>query len=449
MIGSAKCQPSKTPFGKKLATADYYLATIERLHQKFASTLQGKLYKQELEGFNFAQVYHDRKKLSKILAKEVSAGHYGFSPAKLGSVVVDGKRRPIFIYSLMDRIVHGAVFAMLVEDMHSFVPKDVYSYVKGKGRHDAVNGFMDYVRAHRQRYRSPKSRGFFVYRSDIKSYGESIPVAPDSPLWSLLDELFLKAYGVPPTAMQKKLLHDLIHPIMLDEGGGEYMLLRGIPDGAPISALLLNLYVLSLDQYLAGINGGFYARFGDDFLFAHERLIPFTEATQHIVVLLERLKLRGNAKKTHAVFFNGAGRDKDDMPGATQVEYLGMRLQFSGTASLKREKIEKMMRDLNARLRGSVSIMRNELSIELGKTLCTVINNALEPRHSLAHPYAEFLRFVVNDRDQLKQIDYRIARLILKHLTGDPSVKKFRVVSYRTMRQDWKLTSLVHNRNAL
>ena len=52
-----------------------------------------------------------------------------------------------------------------------------------------------YVRAHRNLHRNPRDRGLYVLRCDIKSYGESIPVFPQSPLWARLEESFAATCG--------------------------------------------------------------------------------------------------------------------------------------------------------------------------------------------------------------------------------------------------------------
>ena len=75
------------------------------------------------------------------------------------------------------------------------------------------------------------------------------------------------------------------------------------------------------------------------------------------------------------------------------------------------------------------------------------IKSALDPLSPLKLPYADYLRWIINDRGQLKQLDYTVAQLVAQKLTGSKSVKAFRYVPYRKIRNKWKLPSLVVMRN--
>jgi len=438
----------RTTFEEKLLNSSYYLAAIERLHIKFSTSHRSIYYEEEKEGYSFSHIYNDRKKIAKILAKDVSKKRYHFSPATLVNIITDGKRRTIFSYTLIDRIVHGALHTMLAEDLAALVSTSVYSYVKGKSRYNAISDLLTYTKQHRLRHRKPQDRGMYVYRSDIKSYGESIPVLPSSPLWQQLNCVFQIAYGAPMSLANYDLLTALIRPSIANKDGSLYEFLFGIPDGAPVSSLLLNLYVVDLDKVLANIEGGFYARYGDDFIFAHENHDVFIRVTDAIPALLSGLQLSANAKKTQRFFYNGAGRHSNALKGSSLVNYLGMVIDFNGATWLKKEKIELMMRDLALRMKASSVALKHKTIDDQGKLLCAIVNNFFDTKEPFSHPYANFFRFVVNDRTQLKQMDYRVARLVLKYLTNDTSVKKFRQISYRKMRQEWKLVSLVRARNA-
>jgi hypothetical protein len=442
-------QAKRSPksFAGKLSNAAYYEAAIEKLHKKFAADTPDKLHEEHEGGYSFTQVFYDKKKIAKILAKDISGGTYKFSPAFINKMHVGGKLRDIYGFTLFDRIAHVAMYSMLAEDMQNIFPAEVYSYTKGKDRTDAFFAFMNFVRKHRNKFRIPTARGMYVYRFDIKSYGESIPVNPHSVLWHQWEEIFGKIYGQIPSARELELLKEMIRPVVLAENDGLYENVYGIPDGAPITSVLLNLYVGPLDRHLASIKGAFYARYGDDIIFAHENAELFNQAITEMGQILDHLKLRRNVAKTKQIFFNGAGRPRDDFKGSTIVEYLGMELNFNGTAALKKEKIELLMQDIRQRMRGTANILHSRALDEQGKIVCEVVNKTLDPHYPLANPYAVFLRKIVNHRGQLREMDYRIARLVLHTLTGDASVKKFRAVPYKKLRREWGLISLEYMRN--
>lgn len=434
-------------FSAKLKDYKYYESAIERLHAKFSKEMPFKLYELQPEGFSFTNLFDDRKKVSKLLARDVSKGQYVFSPVHRQEIIRERKKRIIYRGTLMDRIIHLAVFAMLAEDMQQLFPPEVYSYRKGRDRTDAVESFLRYVRTHKTHHKTPKTRGLYVYRFDIKSYGESIPVDSTSPLWQMLRDFFEHSYGAQPQPLEWNLLVSMIRPQVIRNDREPSYNLIGIPDGAPITSLLLNLYVSPLDHYLRKIRNGVYARYGDDILFAHDDLKTFQQTVEVIDSILTTLSLRKNTVKTKAVFFNAAGREKDGVKGSNVVEYLGMQLHFDGTAALIAEKQRDVLSDIQERLKLTASQIKTHPLEERGRLLCDVVNQALNPGNAFVNPYAMALRKLVNHRGQLKDIDYQIARLVVKVLTGDSSVKQFRNIPIKKLRTDWHLVSLEYIRN--
>jgi retron-type reverse transcriptase len=438
---------SQDIFKIKLAKVSYYLIAIEKLHNKFSSEHPKMLYEIQPDGYSFAQIYHDKTKIASILANDVSKGVYEFSPVTIREVKIEKKIRRIFSYSIFDRIVHVAIFHMLAPDIQPLFSSNVYSYIRGRGRIDAVKSFLKYIRNHKLRHTHIQNRGLFVYRFDIKSYGESIPVTPQSLIWSSFSELFSNAYFRTQSELEKKIFSSLIRPQILSEGG-LYENMVGIPDGSPITSLLLNTYVLCLDRYIESITGGFYARYGDDVLFAHNDQAVFKETCKEIKLKLDLLCLKTNQEKSKFIFFNAAGRGQDEIDGSTVIEYLGMRINFDGTMSLKNDKVSELMSDIRKRVQLTLNQIHNFYSEEeKGILVCKLINEILDPANPLSATNIDYLLRLVNDRSQLKDIDYRIARLVLSLITGDASVKKFRSVPYKKLREDWKLVSLEYNRN--
>ena len=78
--------------------------------------------------------------------------------------------------------------------------------------------------------------------------------------------------------------------------------------GSPLQPSICNLYLEALDRTLEALPGGFYARFGDDMLFAHPSGASARAATEHVARLLGELRLELNATKAHDLYWNGAGR---------------------------------------------------------------------------------------------------------------------------------------------
>lgn len=445
MIGRNK--PIPQTFHERLAVPYYYEQAIVRLHRKFHQSNTNKIYTPTKEGYNLMQAFLDRKRMSVALAHDVSKGLHVFSPAHINHIVTTDKVRKVFSFTLTDQIINTAIYLMLAPEMQAYISPFVHSYIKQRGRNTAIDAFMKYLRKHRASHPDIKTRGVFVLRSDIKAYGESIPVDPNSPIWGMLESWFKARFGSPPNTLERNILISIIRPQIEDGENNAYENCIGIPDGAPISALLLNLYAKPLDDALSSIEGGIYLRFGDDFLFAHTDSEQLHEATLVMRQTLQSLNLLCNEKKTRQFYLNGAARSKDGIKGTSFIEFLGCQLHFKGTVALKDEKIKLFLQDIRARIVATLGATKGNSLEARGKMVSDIINQATKPHTIFANPQSAALMRVVSDRGQLRTLDKHIARMFIFELTKNPSIKQFRKFPYRMLRDQWRLKSLEYERN--
>ncbi len=431
---------------QKIPEPDYYCRAIEWLHAKWAVRPYMQLHAPQAEGYSFAQAFFDRRRLAALLAESVAAGEYRFSSVRLKNITINGKSRTVYDTCLMDRIVHGAV-SMMLEDAHSLLPERVYSYIKGRNRFQPIAHLSQFLRCHRRERPQVKTRGLYLLHCDVRAYGESIPVLPSSLLWEQLDTLFLKAYGRGMLPQEQALLTQMIRPNIAAPEGGDYQPLYGIPDGLPLSGLLLDLYMTPVDTLLSGVRGGFYARYSDDILFAHPDREIFLAAESQLAGTLTQIGLEPNRKKYRRTFFNAAGRAAGEIVGTSHIEFLGMKIAFDGTATLKNEKIRTVLGDMAIRARATARAAKHLPFETRGRMVCQALNEGLDYRHPHAHPYAAMLAMLTDDRRELKQMDYQLAHIVHRALLRDASVKSFRILPYRKIRREWRLKSLVYARN--
>ena len=223
-----------------------------------------------------------------------------------------------------------------------------------------------------------------------------------------------------------------------------------MPTGSPIANTLFNFYLIPLDNALAVVPGGFYARYSDDLLFAHPDPWVAREAEARLTTTLEGLHLEANRSKAADLFFNGAGRPSPawaEAKGTPTIAFLGCHVGFDGTVALKPAKLRRLLNDLKVRIRRTLKELPNRDPHVTGPVICSVVNEALNPVSPCRQKSAVLLDSIVTSRPQLKQLDYSIARIITAALTGDSTVRAFRRVPYRTLRQRWQLVSLYHQRN--
>jgi hypothetical protein len=425
-----------------LADRHRYERQIERLHQRYLLT--SRLYELRQDNVSLASIVMHRGKVARLLAREVERGRYELEPGELRTIRARHKLREVFACRLTDLIVHGVVADVVQEALAERLSPRVFSYRKGVAWISPIKQLGAYLRDTRRAQPDPLTRGVYVLRRDVDSYTDSIPIGRDSRLWPTLEA----DLGSP--------LHPLITHVIRTEmqipGGGVACRIKGLPMGQPIASVIANLYLGELDRALQGVPGGFYARYGDDFLFAHPDPGVTREADAAADEVLRRLSLTVNDKKRQTVYLTPPGRPSADWPearGAPAVPFLGTRVAADGTIGLDSKKVRGFLREIDSRTATTVRTLRDSDRETLGLAVCSVVNRAIDPRSALTQQRsAVLLRRVVTDRRQLEQLDYWIAHMIASTLTGRSGARAFREVPYRRLRHDWGLVSLVAARNA-
>jgi hypothetical protein len=428
---------------REVSDPDRYLRQFDYLHQKYAGT--HRMHAFTHHGVSFSDLVPDRRRLARMIARAVKGGTYVMSPARVKRLLLD-KPRDVFYFEALDFVVHGVVADVLCDAMASLLAPSVYSYRRGVSSWQAVRSFAGYVRAHRKAHPDVKTRGLYVFRGDVNGYIEAIPVGDCSPLWPMLEQTFGKSF----TSSGLALVQSTLRPEIAHEDGSRTMRCVGIPFGSPVATQVLNLYLCELDHRMTAFAGGFYVRFGDDLLFAHEDPDVVKRAMAVIYDHLRERKLELQASKQKLLFLNGAGRTSMAWPeaqGSQAVVFLGCEIKADGAITLPSDKTRVLLTDLKERIRRTAKLLRSAPLDERGAALCAVANQILDPRSPFANRHAMRLRGLVDSRRQLADLDHLVARTIAEAVTGRRGVRAFREVAPRILRGRWKLGSLVAMRN--
>lgn len=433
-------------FSFALSQAKYYRNQIARIHLKHGSNLFSVKYSQG--GLSISNIAFNADNFASVLAKTVSAGKYEFEPGEIRTAEINGKERVLYSFRLTDLILHGVVAQIMDEAMEPLLSDNLFSYRSGISRWEALHSIADYVRKHKKSFADPKRRGLYVIRRDVTKYTDNIPLGNNSPLWPKLSKLLCADRQFKKEHLD--ILENVIRPEIHEADGCLFSNIKGIPTGSPVSNSLFNFYLLDLDNQLNNIPGGFYARYSDDFLFMHPDPQVVIEANQIISKVLNSLLLTTNPLKDRLIFLNGAGRKSEflpELPGAQSITFLGCRISFDGTVSLAPHKVKELLDSFKDRIHRTTEIYETENIEELGATVCQVLNNAIETDQPLTYHNAEYLLKAINDRAQLKDLDYRLALMIAERLSGVRGVRAFREVPYNKIRAKWRLISFFHSRN--
>ncbi len=422
---------------------------IERLHKKHLLTRT--LYELEQDKVTLARVIQRRSKVARILARSVSRGEYTLEPGQVREIEVKGKVRAVVSYRLTDAIVTAVVSGLLEDAAASLLSDQLYSYRPGVSWLAPSADLAAYIRAHRRDRPEPTRRGLYVLRRDIDSYTDSIPVAPHSPLWPIVRDTLERSGTHTITESDWALVEHTIRPDLHELGGGLAVRVRGVPTGQPISCVLFNLYLNELDHALDAVPGGFYARYSDDILFAHPDAETARTASAAIDAHVARLGLFTKADKAADLYLTAAGRPSsewEETRATSSIPFVGTAVSATGTVALSRAKLRRVLRELERRANRSAEAVPGADLATVGRAVCSVVNRALASAPSpFQQASTSLLRRAVTDRGQLCQIDYLLARMVVKAVTGDGSARAFRRVPYRTVREEWGLVSLQHARN--
>jgi hypothetical protein len=394
---------------------------------------------------SLARLLFRAPELARRLGRDIRHGAYRPAPARIRPAELD-KLRDLCVFRPADLIVQGVLAGLLSEAMEPLLPARLFSYRRRRSSWMAVRDFASYVREHRRANPDPQSRGLFVLRADVRDYGESIPMDERSAIWTQVGRML----GLSANDDAWPLVRELVRPAILTGEGAVIRPERGVATGSPVATALTNLYLTGLDRHLQEIAGGFYARYGDDFLFAHTDPEVAREARRLATRYLEEHGLELNREKCRLLHFNGAGRpgpEGSGLPGSSRVTYLGCNISFRGTVGLSEPKRRETLREIRRRVQRTAEVVALREPDEQGRLLCATVDTALDPRVETSVPASAVLAAAVTDRRQLKDLDFRIARTIAEALAGRHGSRSFRRYPYRKLRAEWGLTSLVVQRN--
>ncbi|HLB43767.1 MAG TPA: hypothetical protein VJK49_00155 [Candidatus Limnocylindrales bacterium] len=436
--------------GVHAALADHrrYERQIDRLHQRHL--FDGGLHRLTDGEINLATVVMHRTEVARLLARTVAAGGYRIRPAVMREIVVEGRRRTVFEFPLLDLIVHGVVADLLTDLALPRLSPSVYSYRAGTSWMAGVSALTAYLRRHRRERPDPRMRGLYVLRRDVDAYTDSIPLGARSAIWGQLDALLAtgdSARGwLPPTDSDRRLIEEVVRPTVLSDDGAPATRLHGVATGQPIASVCFNLYLADLDRELGAVPGGFYARYSDDLVFCHPDADVARAASQRLDELMVSLRLRFNEAKRHDLYLTGAGRAAAQWPearGTTSLSFLGMLVSHDGTVALGRRKTRGLLRDARRRAANTARAVGGQEEDVRGRAVSSVLRRLLDPDDPfLAGSAAPLLARVVTDRHQLDALDHQLAGIVATAVSGRAGPGAFRSVPYRRIRSEWGLRSV-------
>ncbi len=402
------------------------------LHFHARSSKPERLFAPDVNGVSIADLYLNRKDIGFLLARLLQEESFYFHPPTQKYQRVGKKMRHIFSYILVDRLMLCILNELLGQAALSFISAHVYSYIKGRSHKQAVGQFLQYLRKIQKTQGKPD---VFVLRADISNYTDSIPVGSHSHLWQILDKIIDQL----PDAINKQYIHKLVmetlRPIITTPEGFAYQKSVGVPTGNALSNLTANIYLLELDEIAIRVPDGFYARFGDDFIFAHPDLEKFVDCETKILEKIAHLGLSVQHTKKQRFYLTRAGKKllgHDEFTGCNKINFLGYVIYANRQVSFSNDYIKHLLSEVKQRIMNCLSVNPDRDPEDKGRLVCATINTILDVNNPFSEKKLKNKLKQITHRGTLKQIDYAIALLVAENLTGIKGVRAFRKIPYQS-----------------
>jgi hypothetical protein len=381
-------------------------------------------------------VLRDEGRFAAELSRALSRFDYRPDPAERVTAFIEKKPRLLYRSTFLDAVVDKLLAWWLAELTGEALSSRVFSYRKGHSAARAIGELSAFLRDHHARHPDPKTRGVYVLRRDIASYGDTMPVRAGGPLDAMLETRLAARLPTKDVRLALALFRSFIAREAHD-GEGTVALDLGTATGSALQPVLNNLYLGALDSAMEAYEG-FYVRFGDDVLFASESLEVAKRARDDSTRIVRALELSWKSPKSLDLWLNGAGRNHathEDFRGAQSVEWLGSDVLFAGTRAIRKDKWRALVRELMGRLERTSRLLDAHDVDARARALVAVASAAFDHRSRAGVAMSADLLLSVSSREQLGRLDRLVELRIAELATRSRGVKAFRDVSRKALRE--------------
>jgi hypothetical protein len=385
-----------------LTQSDLYLPVLEKISKqpRFASKNNSAL--------NI--ILKNPDEMCSKIATWINTPHFKLDLQKQISLTVGEKTRTLYTAPWPDRIILMATQRLLSEFLEEKYSPHLYSFRKGRGTIQAHQALRKYLQ---------KNPHPWIGKRDISQYGDSIAQAI---LFQQL-ESHLSRSSHPKLY---RILEQGLSPAYLDSENQIQQFQNGIPSGSPLTPVLENLYLMGLDSIMTekckNDPSIFYARYGDDFVFAATHEQEFKEISQTVDAHISNLELKITEKKKIDLHLG------IDHP---HFEWLGVSFASYGLISCKSKHFRSFYDSFITNFQSFINEIARYDDIETSlNMLKPALHQFLDRRQNPTLP-----KLLLNKTSPIeaKKLDHNIRLLLVRWLTKRFKIKKS--VAWKKVRQ--------------
>ncbi|HJN37456.1 MAG TPA: reverse transcriptase domain-containing protein [Gammaproteobacteria bacterium] len=427
-----------------------YMDAFERIYDAWIGTY--KLHKAVKNDVFVRELLFKKEEFTQTLADSIKNESFQFSPLQLKKVKIRDKYRDNYPLTFVDFLVQTVLCDYLMIYLEPKLSDNLYSFRKSKSRYNVFKDIIQYFRQHYKIVGDKKQLDLYCYQADIANYVESIPVDESAIIWDMLEFYFIEMDLEKDDAYLRSLYRHTVRPQLIDLEGKVFRKTIGIPFGSPMSNILYNFYVHELDYYVSSDLSVFYCRYADDLMLIHPDAKVIEHHAAFIKDFLASRKLKIHEKKEEYTYLTIPGRPSTDFPKfkpAHKVSILGNSIAAEGTINIKKGKLPLVFNEFKKVIYNTHRLNIKAPRSDLIKAICSIVNQVLVGHKTdiVKNEKLQDTIRIIDDRQNLKQLDYLIALEIAKTVTGIKGLAAFRQLPYKDLRTKYGLCSAVRLKN--
>lgn len=415
----------KEEIWKKLTDPSTYIETLAILTAKYHSEKRVLHSSPVIPDLNLKNMILNSVEVSEFLASKMLSEDFEFSPQKLIEIKNENKVRKIYVSPWPDKIMLMTIGRLLSLELNSKLHAQLYSFRKGSGPLNAQEALSNFL---------TKTTDCYILKRDITKYGDTINQ------YKLLQ--MLKADGIDPRLI--KILGKAISPNIISNANPTPTKMEsGIPSGSPLVPVIENYYLLELDRRLMQFKDCFFARYGDDFIFATSNKEQARIADEVINQYVTKLDLKISPNKVENIFLTTKSHAlQEGYDCAEYFDWLGVSIHADGEISFKKKHLDNFKGFFESEI--SCLFSRSQSwSLPLPEKLLAMENSLNALLNFRTNPKISKLIVYKTEQDLVKELDHYIKVLVVRLMHRKWSLTKSQ--AWKALR-NMSITSLNYQR---